>query len=90
MPLLLAVFFSFGDSASLVLALGAAMGYEVVRINLSEQTDIMDLIGSDYPIEGGKGGEFGWRDGILLTAIKAGKENQKVKKTQISFFFMFH
>jgi midasin len=59
-------------SASLIIALGAAMGFPVVRINLSEQTDIMDLLGSDLPVEGGRGGEFAWRDGILLTAIKSG------------------
>ena len=54
------------------MALGATVGREVVRINLSEQTDIMDLLGSDLPVEGGKGGEFAWRDGVLLSAIKAG------------------
>ena len=54
------------------MALGATVGREVVRVNLSEQTDIMDLLGSDLPVEGGKGGEFAWRDGVLLSAIKAG------------------
>lgn len=40
-----------------------------MRINLSEQTDIMDLLGSDLPKEGGKGGEFAWRDGVFLQAL---------------------
>ena len=62
------------------MALGATVGREVVRINLSEQTDIMDLLGSDLPVEGGKGGEFAWRDGVLLSAIKSGP---------FFFFFLF-
>jgi midasin len=33
---------------------------------------MMDLLGSDLPVEGGVGGEFAWRDGVLLQAIKAG------------------
>jgi MoxR-like ATPase len=37
---------------SLVSALAAAAGHPLVRINLSEQTDIMDLLGSDLPVEG--------------------------------------
>jgi midasin len=43
----------------------------IVRINLSEQTDMMDLLGTDLPIEGGRAGEFQWSDGILLKALKA-------------------
>lgn len=31
-----------------------------------------DLFGTDLPVEGGKGGEFAWRDGPLLAALKAG------------------
>ncbi len=46
------------------MALGVASGHRVVRINLSEQTDMMDLLGSDLPVEGGQGGEFAWRDGM--------------------------
>lgn len=53
----------------MVTALAAAAGHRVVRINLSEQTDIMDLLGSDLPVEGGKGGEFAWRDGVFLQAL---------------------
>ncbi|XP_065840955.1 midasin-like isoform X3 [Oscarella lobularis] len=57
---------------SLVSALAKASGNAAVRINLSEETDIADLFGSDLPIEGGKSGEFRWRDGPLLRALKAG------------------
>ncbi|KAE8602908.1 hypothetical protein XENTR_v10014171 [Xenopus tropicalis] len=57
---------------SLVTALAKASGNCLVRINLSEQTDVTDLFGTDLPVEGGKGGEFAWRDGPLLSALKAG------------------
>ncbi|XP_077018521.1 midasin isoform X2 [Tamandua tetradactyla] len=57
---------------SLVGALAKASGNTLVRINLSEQTDITDLFGADLPVEGGRGGEFAWRDGPLLAALKAG------------------
>lgn len=57
---------------SLVAALAKASGNELVRINLSEQTDVTDLFGTDLPVEGGKGGEFAWRDGPLLAALKKG------------------
>uniref|UniRef100_A0A8C5QIK7 Midasin n=1 Tax=Leptobrachium leishanense TaxID=445787 RepID=A0A8C5QIK7_9ANUR len=57
---------------SLVTALAKASGNILVRINLSEQTDVTDLFGTDLPVEGGKGGEFAWRDGPLLAALKAG------------------
>jgi MoxR-like ATPase len=33
---------------------------------------MMDLLGSDLPVEGGTGGEFAWCDGIFLRALKAG------------------
>ncbi|NXY90027.1 MDN1 protein, partial [Alcedo cyanopectus] len=58
--------------SSLVAALAKASGNSLVRINLSEQTDVTDLFGTDLPVEGGKGGEFAWRDGPLLAALKAG------------------
>lgn len=57
---------------SLVSALAAASGHHLVRINLSEQTDLMDLFGSDLPVEGGNSGEFAWRDAPFLQAMKAG------------------
>ncbi|KAI3759776.1 hypothetical protein L6452_07827 [Arctium lappa] len=57
---------------SLVLALGKFSGHSVVRINLSEQTDMMDLLGSDLPVESEEGMQFAWSDGILLQALKNG------------------
>ncbi|XP_032235337.2 midasin-like isoform X2 [Nematostella vectensis] len=57
---------------SLVSAIAKASGHELVRINLSEQTDITDLFGADLPMEGGEPGQFCWRDGPLLRALKAG------------------
>ncbi|XP_058881826.1 midasin isoform X1 [Acipenser ruthenus] len=57
---------------SLVAALAKASGNHLVRINLSEQSDVTDLFGTDLPVEGGRGGEFAWRDGPLLAGLKAG------------------
>lgn len=57
---------------SLVAALAAASGHKLVRINLSEQTDMMDLLGTDLPVEGAAGGAFSWSDGIFLQALKGG------------------
>ena len=34
--------------------------------------DITDLFGADLPVEGGSAGQFEWRDGPLLRALKAG------------------
>ena len=31
-----------------------------------------DLFGADLPLEGGEAGQFVWRDGPLLKALKAG------------------
>ena len=45
---------------SLVAALASAIGQRLVRINLSEQTDMMDLLGADLPVEGGSAGQFAW------------------------------
>ncbi|GFQ03815.1 midasin [Phtheirospermum japonicum] len=57
---------------SLIAAIGRFSGHTVVRINLSEQTDIMDLLGSDLPVESDEGIQFAWSDGILLQALKKG------------------
>ncbi|KAL3632042.1 hypothetical protein CASFOL_025026 [Castilleja foliolosa] len=57
---------------SLIAAIGRFSGHSVVRINLSEQTDIMDLLGSDLPVESDEGIQFAWSDGILLQALKKG------------------
>lgn len=57
---------------SLVTAVSAATGHALVRINLSDQTDLMDLLGSDLPVEGGKSGEFAWKDAPFLAAMQNG------------------
>ncbi|AET01690.2 midasin [Medicago truncatula] len=57
---------------SLITALGKYSGHKVVRINLSEQTDMMDLLGSDLPVESDEGMKFSWSDGILLQALQEG------------------
>ncbi|ABN66318.2 large protein with a conserved N-terminal domain, a central AAA ATPase domain composed of 6 tandem AAA protomers, and a C-terminal M-domain midas sequence motif-containing protein [Scheffersomyces stipitis CBS 6054] len=58
---------------SLVSAIAKATGNYLVRINLSEQTDLIDLFGSDAPAEGGKTGEFVWRDAPFLRAMQRGE-----------------
>lgn len=45
---------------SLIAAMSNMVGQEFVRINLSDQTDMMDLLGADLPVEGGAPGEFVW------------------------------
>lgn len=65
---------------ALVAALAAASGHPLVRVNLSEQTDLMDLLGADLPTGapagGGEGGggrpAFAWSDGPLLGALRRG------------------
>ncbi|XP_034190386.2 midasin [Osmia lignaria lignaria] len=57
---------------SLVSALAKASGHRLLRLNLSDQTDISDLFGADLPVEGGKPGEFSWTDGPFLRAMKNG------------------
>ena len=58
---------------TLVSALAKAVGMPLTRINLSEQTDLMDLFGSDVPIEGEEAGHFGWRDAPFLRAMQNGE-----------------
>ncbi|ODV78832.1 midasin [Suhomyces tanzawaensis NRRL Y-17324] len=58
---------------SLITALAKATGNPLIRINLSEQTDLIDLFGSDTPAEGGKTGEFVWRDAPFLRAMQRGE-----------------
>lgn len=53
---------------SITSALAAATGHELVRINLSEQTDLLDLFGTDMP----QGSGFAWVDGPFLRALKRG------------------
>ncbi|KAH6554865.1 hypothetical protein KP509_1Z301100 [Ceratopteris richardii] len=57
---------------SLIMALANISGHPLVRINLSEQTDMIDLLGSDLPHEGAEGAEFKWSDGVFLQALKMG------------------
>ncbi|KAI5117001.1 hypothetical protein M0805_002669 [Coniferiporia weirii] len=57
---------------SLVSALAAAAGQRLCRINLSEQTDLVDLFGSDLPVEGDTAGKFAWTDAEFLQALKNG------------------
>jgi midasin len=57
---------------ALITALARIAGKSLVRINLSDQTDLMDLFGADVPTEGGVAGSFSWRDGPLLQAMQSG------------------
>lgn len=58
---------------TLVAALAQACGVPLTRINLSDQTDLMDLFGSDVPVEGGRAGQFQWRDAPFLRAMQKGE-----------------
>ena len=55
----------------------------MLRITLTEQTDIIDLLGSDFPADSSelqgseqekslKKGRFKWYDGIILDALRNG------------------
>ena len=59
---------------TLIQALASVTGHRLVRINLSDQTDMMDLLGTDLPVEGGGvgGAQFAWSDGVFLSALKNG------------------
>ncbi|KAF9893737.1 hypothetical protein FE257_009907 [Aspergillus nanangensis] len=57
---------------TLVTAIARALGKPLTRINLSEQTDLTDLFGSDVPVEGGDIGQFTWRDAPFLQAMQRG------------------
>ena len=65
---------------SLIMAVAQVIGQPIVRVNLSEQTDMADLLGSDLPVpageqatdEAGNSVQFRWSDGVLLSAIKSG------------------
>ncbi|CDO96280.1 unnamed protein product [Kluyveromyces dobzhanskii CBS 2104] len=56
---------------SLVSALAEYTGNTLTRINLSEQTDLVDLFGFDAP--GERTGEFVWRDAPFLRAMQNGE-----------------
>ena len=57
---------------AIVIALAQAAGKRLTRINLSEQTDLMDLFGADAPTEGATAGSFSWRNGPFLEALQDG------------------
>lgn len=59
---------------SVIATLAAATGHRLVRINLSEQTEISDLLGSDLPAAqtGESNSKFNWVDGVFLKAMKNG------------------
>ncbi|RYH29633.1 hypothetical protein EON65_07835 [archaeon] len=59
---------------SIITNLAALTGHKLVRINLSEHTELSDLLGSDLPCQdGGSAGPlFKWYDGTLLKAMKEG------------------
>ncbi|KAL9073027.1 MAG: hypothetical protein Q9157_004900 [Trypethelium eluteriae] len=57
---------------TLIAALAKFVGKPLTRINLSEQTDLMDLFGSDVPADGAAVGTFAWRDAPFLRAMKRG------------------
>ncbi|PVG02175.1 P-loop containing nucleoside triphosphate hydrolase protein [Serendipita vermifera] len=57
---------------SLIIALAALTSHNLCRVNLSDQTDLMDLFGSDLPVEGAEAGEFAWRDAAFLQAMQQG------------------
>ena len=60
---------------SLVENLARQAGKKLIRVNLSEQTDMMDLLGSEYPVASAEDEDeikFSWCDGVLLQAIKQG------------------
>ena len=56
---------------SLVAALASVTGRNLTRINLSEQTEIVDLFGADLP-EGSSMNEFEWKDAEFLHAMNNG------------------
>jgi len=58
---------------ALVTAIADVAGVPLTRINLSEQTDLMDLFGSDAPVQGAEAGIFAWRDAPFLRAMKHGE-----------------
>ncbi len=58
---------------TLVTALAQAVGMPLTRINLSDQTDLTDLFGSDVPVEGMEAGHFAWRDAPFLRAMQSGE-----------------
>ena len=62
-----------GGKSSLVIELAKNANINLTRLNLSDQTDLSDLFGTDMPFVNGRGEQsFRWCDGPLLKAIKNG------------------
>ncbi|KJH53347.1 ATPase family protein [Dictyocaulus viviparus] len=60
--------------SSTVMAIATLTGHAITRLNLSEQTDLSDLFGSDVPVVTDNGQiSFKWIDGPVLAAIKRGE-----------------
>ncbi|VDM67155.1 unnamed protein product [Strongylus vulgaris] len=60
--------------SSTVMALAQLSGHPITRLNLSDQTDLSDLFGSDVPVVTSDGSiSFRWEDGPILRAIKRGE-----------------
>ena len=58
---------------TLITTLAKEVGIPLTRVNLSDQTDLMDLFGSDIPLECESAGHFGWRDAPFLRAMQNGE-----------------
>ena len=58
---------------TLVSAIARTIGMPLTRINLSDQTDLTDLFGSDVPLEGSEAGRFGWHEAPFLKAMQNGE-----------------
>ncbi|KAL2164658.1 hypothetical protein VTH06DRAFT_3875 [Thermothelomyces fergusii] len=58
---------------TLITALARACGRPLTRINLSDQTDLMDLFGTDVPVEGAEAGNFAWQNAPFLEAMQKGE-----------------
>ncbi|KAK6439755.1 AAA ATPase midasin [Oleoguttula sp. CCFEE 5521] len=58
---------------ALVTAIASTAGVPLTRLNLSEQTDLMDLFGSDVPVQDSEVGTFVWQDAPFLRAMKNGE-----------------
>ena len=58
---------------TLITALAEAIHMPLTRMNLSDQTDLMDLFGSDIPLEDAEVGSFRWQDAPFLEAMQKGE-----------------
>ena len=65
---------------SLIATLARVTGHRLVRINLSEHTELSDLLGTDLPVVSSTNNDdsnksvekFAWFDGVFLAALKRG------------------